>query len=64
MKTPRGGKTCATIPLIWKYSRSAVNIAVSRRCQIFYMAVIQNSPLNLLRSVKSRRYLWRVKYKH
>jgi hypothetical protein len=46
-------------PLVWKTAKnlSAVNIAVSRRCPLFYMAVSQVSPLNMLRSVKSRRYL-------
>jgi hypothetical protein len=47
MKKPRGGKSRATLPLIWKYRRSAVNIAVSRRYPLFYVAVIQNSPLNM-----------------
>jgi hypothetical protein len=27
-------------------NHSAVNIAVSRRCPLFYMVVSQNSPLN------------------
>ncbi len=34
-----------------------INIAVSRRCPLHNLAVSQNSPLNMLRSVKSRRQL-------
>jgi hypothetical protein len=53
MKKPRGGKSRATLPLIWNYSRSAVNIAVSRRYPLFYMAVIQNSPLNMASQIQA-----------
>jgi hypothetical protein len=36
-------------------NHSAVNIAVRRHCPLFFMAVSENSPLNMLLSVKSRR---------
>jgi hypothetical protein len=52
-----GRKSHAIVPLIWKKNknRSAVNIAVICRSPLFYMAVIQNSSVNILWSVKSRR---------
>jgi hypothetical protein len=34
-----------------------INIAVSHRCPLHNLAVSQNSPLNMLWSVKSRRQL-------
>jgi hypothetical protein len=59
MKKPEVKKSRATVPLIWKKAknRSADNIVVSRRCPLFYIAVSQSSPLNMLWSVKSRRQL-------
>jgi hypothetical protein len=34
-----------------------INIAVSRQCPLHNLAVSQNTPLNMLRSVKSRHQL-------